>query len=214
MFDRKFLGMKNKLRLLIVLFFIITIGQIIGSLGNFFDVSGNEISSDIIVSLGGDNGTRIKKTLNLYDKNMSRSNKVILTGVDDFDPTMKIYELDWRANYLEKKGIKKDNIIFNSEAENTVEEIFFIKKYMIDNNLHSVMFISDGPHSRRISFFASDVVNYEDANLSYIVVAAENDWWNRDRYYTNPEAVIFVVNECIKLTYYYIQNILGNLHDK
>jgi len=107
MFDRKFLGMKNKLRLLIVLFFIITIGQIIGSLGNFFDVSGNEISSDIIVSLGGDNGTRIKKTLNLYDKNMSRSNKVILTGVDDFDPTMKIYELDWRANYLEKKGIKK-----------------------------------------------------------------------------------------------------------
>ena len=74
------------------------------------------------------------------------------------------------------------------------------------------MFISDSPHSRRISFFASNVANYEDANLSYIVVATDNDWWDRDRYYANPEAVIFVVNESIKLTYYYIQNLLGNLH--
>lgn len=195
-----------------VLFIIIAIGFGLGSLGKFFDISKEPKTVDVIVSLGGDNGTRIKKTLSIYENNMSRSEKIIITGVDNFDPTMKIYELDWRASYLEKKGIKIDNIIFNSEAINTVEEIFFIKQYMQKNKLHSVMFISDGPHSRRISFFASNVANYEDANLSYIVVATDNDWWDRDRYYANPEAVIFVVNESIKLTYYYIQNLLGNLH--
>lgn len=193
---------------------VIFVGFGLGSLGGFFDVSEDAKSVDIIVSLGGDNGARIKKTFSMYDHNMSRSEKIIITGVDNFDSTMKIYELDWRASYLEKKGIKKDNIIFNSETKNTVEEIFFIKQYMKNNNLHSVMFISDGPHSRRISFFASEVANYEDENLSYIVVATDNDWWDKDRYYTNPEAVIFVANECIKFTYYYIQNILGNLYAK
>lgn len=193
---------------------VIFVGFSLESLGKIFDVSVDAEPVDIIVSLGGDNGTRIHKTLALYEDNMSNSKKIILTGVDNFDPTMKVYELEWRASYLEKKGINKDNIVFNSNANNTIEEIFFIKKYMINNNFHSVMFISDAPHSRRISFFASDVANYEDANLSYIIVATENDWWNRDRYYTNPEAVIFVVNECIKFTYYYIQNILGNLHAK
>ncbi len=124
---------------------------------------------------------------------------------------MKIYELDWRASYLEKKGLKKDNIVFNSDTENTLEEIFFIKQYMIKNNMHSVMFITDAPHSRRISFFASNVLNYEDSDLSYVIVATENDWWNKDKYYVNPEAIIFVVNESIKFTYYYIQNVLGKL---
>lgn len=192
---------------------LIFIGFALGSLGKIFDVSVDVDAKpvDIIVSLGGDNGTRIKKTLLMYENNMSKSDKIIITGVDNFDLTMKIYELEWRASYLEKKGIKIDNIIFNSQADNTIEEIYFIKEYMKNNNLHSVMFISDGPHSKRISFFASDVANYEDANINYTVVATENDWWNKNRYYTNPKAIIFVINESIKLTYYYIQYILGNL---
>ncbi|MBD3797015.1 MAG: YdcF family protein [Campylobacterales bacterium] len=204
-----------KYKKIFITFIIVTLIFLgIKNLGYFFDVSTEPKYADVIVSLGGDNGTRIKKTLSIYENNMSKSGKLIITGVDDFDPAMKLYELDWRASYLEKKGIKIDNIVFNSQALNTLEEILFIKKYMIENNMHSVIFITDAPHSRRISFFASEVANYEDENLSYIVVATENDWWDRDRYYTNPEAIIFVVNECIKLTYYYIQNILGNLHAK
>lgn len=193
---------------------LIFIGFAFGSLGKFFDISKEPKAADIIVSLGGDNGTRIKKTLSLYENNMSKSGKLIITGADDFDPTMKLYELDWRAAYLEKKGIERNNIIFNSKAQNTFEEILFIKKYMIEHDMHSVMFITDPPHSRRIDFFASNVANYEDANISYMIVATQNEWWDRDRYYTDPEAVIFVINESIKLTYYYIQNLLGNLHDK
>lgn len=187
---------------------------IIVNLGKFFDVSQESKQVDIIVSLGGDNGLRIKKTLSMYENNMSKSGKLIITGVDDFDPTMKLYELDWRATYLTKKGVKKNNIVFNSKAKNTLEEIFFIKKYMLEHNMHSVIFITDPPHSRRIDFFTSDIANYQDANLSVTVVATQNEWWDRNKYYTNPEAIIFVINESIKLTYYYIQNMLGNLNVK
>ena len=200
----------NKKTIFVIL--VACLVAVILSIGRYFDVSQPPKQADIIVSLGGDNGLRIKKTLELYDANMSRSHKLILTGADDFDASMKIYELDWRADYLSKKGVKKGNIIFNTTAQNTLEEIFFIKKYLLAHHLHSVIFITDPPHSRRISYFASDIAHYEDANLSYIVVATNNDWWNREHYYTNPEAIIFVVNESIKLTYYFIQNLLGNLH--
>lgn len=202
------------MKTIILILISITLLLGISRLGYFLDVSSEEKSVDVIVSLGGDNGTRIHKVLSLYKKNLSKSGKIILTGVDDFDPKMKIYELDWRASYLEKKGIKKDNIVFNSEVENTLEEVFFLKKYMIEHDMHSVMFVTDAPHSRRVQFFASNVANYENSNINYIIVATQNDWWEKDKYYSNPEAVISVVNECIKLTYYYIQNILGNLYDK
>ena len=197
---------------IIFVFLVACLVVVLLSMGKYFDVSQTPKQVDVIVSLGGDNGLRIKKTLELYDANMSRSQKLILTGIDDFDTSMKVHEIDWRADYLSKKGVTEENIIFNTTAQNTLEEIFFIKKYLLEHHLHSVMFITDPPHSRRISYFASNIAHYEDANLSYSVVATDNDWWNRATYYTNPEAVVFVVNESIKLTYYFVQNLLGNLH--
>lgn len=185
----------------------------IGNMGRFFDVSQEARPVDIMVSLGGDNGSRIKKTLALYENNMSKSQKIILTGIDNFDSSMKVHELDWRADYLSKKGVDLNNIVFNTKAQNTLEEVFFIKRYMLEHHLHSVIFITDPPHSRRIDFFISDIAKYADANLSHSIIATQNEWWDKERYYTNPEAVIFVVNESIKLTYYYLQNLLGNLHE-
>jgi uncharacterized SAM-binding protein YcdF (DUF218 family) len=184
----------------------------IGKLGIFFDISQREKPVDIIVSLGGDNGKRIKKVLSLYKNKISKSGKIIITGVDGFDKDMKPFELDWRADYLEKKGVKKEDIVLNTRAKNTLEEVFFIKDYMISNNLHSVVFVTDAPHSRRIHYFIKNIANYKDNNLNHVIVSTDNEWWDRDRFYTDPEAVIFVVNESIKLIYYYIQNLLGNLN--
>ncbi len=194
----------------LVLFLLVVI---FSQIGNFFDISQSPKQVDVIVSLGGDNGLRIKKTLELYDKNMSKTKKIILTGVDNFDKSMKIYELDWRADYLLKKGVKKENIVFNALAKNTLDEIFFIKSYLLKHKLHSVMFVTDPPHSRRINYFASGIAHYKDANLSYIVVATNNDWWDAKHYYLNPEAFIFVLNESIKLTYYFLLNLLGNINE-
>jgi len=188
------------------LFFVIIF---ILNLGNFLDITTTPKKSDIIVSLGGDNGNRIKKTLELYEHNLSKSGKLILTGVDGFDSSMKLYELDWRISYLIKKGIKKDNIVINDKASNTLEEIRDIKSYLIQKKYHNVMFISDPPHSRRLSFFINNVFKYNDSDITYQIVASKATWWDRDSYYTNPEAIIFAINETIKLTYYYINYKLG-----
>ncbi len=177
--------------------------------GRFFDVTTKPIKSDILISLGGDNGNRVKKTLELYTYGYSYTNKIILTGIDDFDSNMRIYELDWRIYYLKQKGVKEDNIIINDKAINSLEEIRDIKKYLIRNDLRSVIFISDPTHSRRLKFFIEEVFKYDKEGLSYQIVSSEAKWWNKNDYYKNADAIIFVINETIKLTYYYLNYKLG-----
>lgn len=202
--------MKKIIVSLIITIALITVGI---NLGSFFDVTKQPKKSDIIVSLGGDNGNRIKKTLELYDDNYSLSKKMILTGVDDFDQTMKKYELDWRADYLIKHGVSKESIVFDSTAHNTFEEVLYIKHYMLSHDLKSVLIVSDPPHSRRIDFFANTVCDFSSSGLRLTIVGSENPCWNTVHYYHDKDAIIFIINESVKYTYYYLQYLLGNLHE-
>ena len=80
---------------------------------------------------------------------------------------------------------------------------------MIDNKLSSVAIISDAPHSKRINFFANTIANYKKNNIELRILSSENSWWDKSSYFRNPEAIIFAINEVIKLTYYYINYKLG-----
>lgn len=196
--------MNNKIIILLITLVIIILG--IKNLGNFFDITMEPKPGDIIVSLGGNSESRIKKTLELYENNISTSFHIILTG-----PT--ISEQNQSAIFLLKHGVQADNIIFSIETKNTMAEMKYIKKYLIDHEMTSAIVISDPPHSRRILFFANTVLDYPSSGLNIIVVGSDNTWWNSDTYYTNPTATTFVLNETVKLSYYYFQYLLGNLHE-
>jgi uncharacterized SAM-binding protein YcdF (DUF218 family) len=203
--------MNKKVIFSLIAFAVIVLG--IKNLGYFFDVTVEAKPADIIVSLGGDNGNRIKKTLVLYENNLSASQKIIITGVDDFDPTMKKHELDWRADYLIKKGIQEKNIIFNSEAKTTFKEMQYIKKYLLDHNMSSVIIVTNAPHSRRISFILETILHYNKSGITYSIVGSDDPWWDEDTYYDDPTATAFVLNESLKISYYYLQYLLGNFHE-
>jgi len=203
--------MNKKVIFSLIAFAVIILG--IKNLGYFFDVTAEPKPADIIVSLGGDNGNRVKKALELYENNLSASQKIIITGVDDFDPTMKKYELDWRADYLIKKGIQEKNIIFNSEANSTFKEMQYIKKYLLDHNMSRVIIVTNAPHSRRISFVVETILHYNKSGIDYTIVGSDDAWWDNDTYYTDPTATAFVLNESVKISYYYLQYLLGNFHE-
>ena len=199
----------------ILLIFIFIIFILLSKLGYFLDLTKENTSeANILVSLGGDNGNRIKKTLELYENNYSSSKKIIITGIDNFDSKMKIYELEWRASYLIKKGLKIENIIFNTNAQNTLEEILFIRDYMKKNEYNNLIIVSDPPHSRRIDFFSNFIYKYQENGINLSIVASNNNWWKKESYYSNPEAIIFSLNEIIKLTYYYINYKLGKYDEE
>jgi len=97
------------------------------NLGRFVDVTQQPVKADIIVSFGGDSGSRIKRSLQLYKEGYSRSHKIIYTGRDQIsrqsnDPLYSTKQ------YLINNGINEDDIVHIdfSMIRNTMEEIFFV----------------------------------------------------------------------------------------
>ncbi|WP_456383357.1 YdcF family protein [Hydrogenimonas sp.] len=165
------------------------------NLGKFLDISESPQKVDIIASLGGYRlKDRIKKAYNLYEKGYSKSKKIIINS--DFD----IYAF----SYLKEKGVKEENIIFMKNASNTMNEIYFIKNYMLKNKMHSVIIVSDPPHLRRIKLMAH-LANFKKLHLRCIVIGSEAQWWNRNHYYRHGFALSNAISELVKLVFNYIK---------
>ncbi len=171
------------------------------NLGRFIDVTEEPVQADIIVSLGGDSGCRIKTALSLYKNGYSKSGKFIYTHRDTIGrsvtPSLS------KKEYLLNNGVQNKNIIHIDESmiTNTMEEVYFIKKYMLAHHYKSVIFVSHPQHSRRISTLAKSVANYEEAGLQLLVASCNPKWWNRTAYYMNKTSFNVTIYETGKLFY-------------
>lgn len=182
--------------------FCIIILIIFFNLGRFVDITQPPVKSDIIVSLGGDeSGCRIQKALNLYKEGFSISGKFIFTDVDYINSSFS--PINSRIDYLKTNGIPRQKIIHVDETMiyNTMEEVFFIKKYMQKHRYKTVIFVSHPQHSRRIEFLAKYIANYDEAGLKLKVVSCGPYWWDREHYYTTEVGYKVAIYETIKLFY-------------
>lgn len=172
------------------------------NLGNFIDVTEEPKKVDIIVSLGGDySGCRLKKAVSLYKDGVSKSDMFVYTGADTAGASLK--DVDSRKQYLLNQNIKKEDILHISKKliTNTMEEIFFIKKYMLHHGYKSVIFVSHPQHSRRISSLANLIAGYKDAGLSLSIVSCNPGWWKKSMYYTSRTSFLVTMHEMEKLFY-------------
>ncbi len=170
--------------------------------GKFMDVTQSPLKADIIVSLGGDeNGCRIKKALALYKEGDSLSGTFMYTGKDTIG--LSFSPIRSRRDYLEKHGIPKQKIIHvdTTVITNTMEEVFFIKKYMQKHHYKTVIFVSHPQHSRRIDFMARHIADYGEAGLELRIVSCNPSWWDREHYYKNKIAIVATLQESAKLFY-------------
>jgi uncharacterized SAM-binding protein YcdF (DUF218 family) len=177
---------------LTILIFIILGTFIILNLGNFLDISEAPKKSDVIVSLGGGDLDRVKKSLELYKKDFSTKNILILTGNNENinDPRIK---------YIKTNNTSKINIIETFDTKNTYEEMIFIKKFLIEKNYTSAIIVSDAPHSKRISYLLNTIKIENSSNLEFNIVSSSGQWWNKELYYKNIRARIFAALEGLKL---------------
>jgi len=160
------------------------------------DVTQKAQKADIIVTLGGDDyGCRVKKAVSLYNKGISSSGILLYTGPDD---TLNIKS---KRQYFLNQNLKNKNILHVYRITNTMEELLFIKKYMIYNNYKSVVFISHPHHSRRIKILANVIAGYKDNNLKLSIVSCNPVWWNKNKYYANKISLTATLLASIKLMY-------------
>ena len=188
---------------LTILIFVVLATFIILNLGNFLDISEAPKKSDIIVSLGGGDLDRVKKSLELYQNGYSIKKIIILTG--DERSTKDISENldDKRIKYLKENHLNTDNIIYKNSVKNTIEELNYLKEFMIENKYTSAIIISDAPHTKRIEYLLSNINKLNDQNLNFTIVKSDVKWWSKKYYYKNKEAQIFAVLEGLKLIYLY-----------
>ncbi len=177
-----------KLISLSLLFFTFLI-YIFFNLGNFLDITQNPTKTELIVCLGGGlSKNRSDKTIELYNNGFLKTNHIIFTGV-----------LSINKNTY-KKFDKNLNIITNGKVKNTMEEILYIKEFIKEKNLKSVIFITEAPHSKRIQIFWE---NFGDKleDVSFSVVASQFDDWDSKAYYKHENSLKYAFSEATKLIY-------------
>jgi hypothetical protein len=158
------------------------------NLGNFLDVTVSPTKADLLVCLGGgDHKKRVEKTIELYKDGYLKSDTIIFTGVKE-------------VKNIDNKFDKNINIIINSNLKNTMDEIKYIKNYMLKQNLSSAMIVTEAPHSRRIMLF-SKIINNNKKELTINVIASEFKNWDSEFYYNNKQARQYAFSELIKIAY-------------
>lgn len=169
------------------------------NLGEYLDISNPPKQTDLLVCLGGGiDKNRIKKTIELYENGFLQTNTVIFTGIKNIDENIN-------------KHFEKKEVIVNNSVKNTMEEILYIKKFLIENNLSSVIFITEAPHSRRIKFFW-DYFGENLENIEFSVVSSELETWDSENYYKNKINRKYAFSELTKLVYnFFIYGILENV---
>jgi len=173
------------------------------NLGYFLDATSKPVKTDVLVCLGGgDYKLRIKKSLELYEQNLSNLNTIVLTGYVNSSREVKegIVE-DKRVTYLKQNSLKKINIVLNKKLKNTAQEVRYVKDYMLEHKLKNATFITEPPHSRRILLFSKIISINGDDNLTFSIVGADYKNWNTSKYYENKYTRNYALSECIKIIY-------------
>jgi len=151
---------------------------------------------DAIICLGGGSGERLQKVVKLYKKGYAPI--VILTASEISDPEVREFAVDLKRRFLLHKGIPSQSIISEFESDNTYFEVKNITDFMISNNLHSAIVVSDAYHMRRVSCVFRKIFR-NNVKLLYVPAEAkwaEGHWWG------NEKSLVYVFNEVLKLGYY------------
>lgn len=96
---------------------------------------------------------RIDRALELYNEGFGRY--IIVTG--GMGPGEAITESEASKRYLISKGISEDKIIMEDKSTSTMENLIYSKEKIKENNIGSVVIVSNKYHLKRASLMAKKV---------------------------------------------------------
>ena len=154
--------------------------------------------ADLIVALGGDNGSRIHMAAELFNQGLAPS--VLLTGLEGSPADTRSYYLNWRARFLVERGVPDNMLMFDAQSANSWEEAVNTLRLMQVQDWQRVLVVSDPPHLRRLAWVWGKV--FEDSGKEYRLIAAPLEGWTPGRWWENDKSAQYVLMEVIKLAYY------------
>ena len=159
------------------------------------------VQANVIVALGGDYDNRTTQAALLYRAGYAPF--VMLTAVEIAPPQARTDHPEWRVTLLSNAGVPADKLVLDSTATNSFEEATATLALMQARGWQTALVVSEPPHMRRLDWVWGKV--FAGSGKRYILVATEPPWWDADRWWQNEDSRQFVLNELIKLAYYFIK---------
>lgn len=156
--------------------------------------------ADLIFALGGDNGGRADRVLELYRKGLAPK---VLLGAEGAHSRTRAAYLSWRARYLIDEGLPERALLFDRVSGNSWDEAVNALQLMRSMKMDRVLVVSDPPHMRRLSWVWARV--FQDSGKEYVLVASDMEVWDAEHWWRSSLNAQFVFSEYIKLAYYLIQ---------
>jgi uncharacterized SAM-binding protein YcdF (DUF218 family) len=157
------------------------------------------VKADLLVTLGGDNGARADRVLELYRKGLAP--KVLLTGPEGGHSKTRATHLHWRARYLIDQGVPEKVLLFDRRSKSSWEEAVNTLQLMRSMKLDRVLVVSDPPHMRRLSWVWGRV--FAGSGKEYTLAASDMEDWDAEHWWRVSSNAQFVFGEYIKLGYYF-----------
>jgi uncharacterized SAM-binding protein YcdF (DUF218 family) len=153
--------------------------------------------ADAIVVLGGDEGDRAMRALELYREGYAPT--LVLTGLE-YGNAAPPAALTWRADFLEARGVPRLALRFEVDSKNSYTEAVNVLALMRQQGWRAVIVVSDPPHMRRLAWTWGRV--FAGSGLDYVLVASKPEWWSPGDWWREERSGGFVIMEFIKLGYY------------
>ena len=180
--------------LAIFLLFILEI--ILWGIGGILVIADPLIQVDAAVILSGGDSTRIDEAARLYEERYM--NYVILTEIGVEVP-------EWGTSYSNlmrfeaiESGIPVNAILITElHVDSTSDEATATRKLMQSHNLHSLIVITDPPHTMRTRLIFRK--EFKDSDISVNVWPTRDHWYNSDSWWLSVQGWKTTISEYIKL---------------
>jgi uncharacterized SAM-binding protein YcdF (DUF218 family) len=159
------------------------------------------VKADLLLALGGDDGSRVHGVLDLYRKGFAP--KVLLSGMAGAYSKTREHNLMWRARYLIDEGVPASVLLYDRRSSSSWDEAVNTLRLMQSMKLERVLVVSDPPHMRRLSWVWDRV--FSGSGKSYTLIASDMEGWDAERWWRSSPNAQYVFSEYIKLGYYLIQ---------
>lgn len=162
--------------------------------------TGQPCKADLMVSLGGEYGSRVLTASELYANGYS--SRILLTGYEGgaIGPRPKF--ANWRPHFLQENGVPMGVLLFDSLSRNSWEEAVNTLQLMQKKGWDTVLVVSDPPHMRRLFWAWSKV--FAGSDKHFVLVSTNLEGWDAAHWWREQANVDFVMSEYAKLVYYRI----------
>ena len=158
-------------------------------------------TADAIVVLGGGDGSRAARALDLYDAGWA---PVVITRYDIFFlPDFERTRAEMSADYLISRGVPREGLLLLNETTSTRDEAVDSLAVAKERGFSTLLVVTDNYHSRRASWTFHHA--FHGSGVEPVIVSADPDWFEMDAWWTEERSFLAVIEEYEKMLFYLLK---------